>query len=136
MFPCVKSWQQRYLKRVLLTFFRNLLFMVRVRTIYLPFFLKGSIKLFVWKQPYVVIPWKCIPKKIKILKSIKRLTDSQMHRADKHSQDSSIIWPVWLNGWVFVYQLSGCGFESSSSKRVFEEFLFKIKMWSVCLQLY
>ena len=92
--------------------------------------------MFVWKQPYVVISWKCIPKKIKILKSIKRLTDSQMHRADKHSQDSSIIWPVWLNGWVFVYQLSGCGFESSSSKRVFEEFLFKIKMWSVCLQLY
>ena len=24
-------------------------------------------------------------------------------------------WPVWLNGWVFVYELSGCGFESSCS---------------------
>ena len=23
--------------------------------------------------------------------------------------------PVWLNGWVFVYELSGCGFESSCS---------------------
>ena len=23
--------------------------------------------------------------------------------------------PVWLNGWVLVYQLSGCGFESSYS---------------------
>ena len=23
--------------------------------------------------------------------------------------------PVWLNGWVFVYKLSGCGFESSCS---------------------
>ena len=22
---------------------------------------------------------------------------------------------VWLNGWVFVYELSGCGFESSGS---------------------
>ena len=22
------------------------------------------------------------------------------------------IWPVWLNGWVFVYELSGCEFES------------------------
>ena len=22
------------------------------------------------------------------------------------------IWPVWLNGWVFVYKLSGCGFKS------------------------
>ena len=21
-------------------------------------------------------------------------------------------WPVWLNGWVFLYKLSGCGFES------------------------
>ena len=26
-----------------------------------------------------------------------------------------VIWPVWLNGWVFVYKLSGCGFESSCS---------------------
>ena len=24
-------------------------------------------------------------------------------------------WPVWLNGWVFVHKLSGCGFESSCS---------------------
>ena len=23
--------------------------------------------------------------------------------------------PVWLNGWVFLYELSGCGFESSGS---------------------
>ena len=22
------------------------------------------------------------------------------------------VWPVWLNGWVFVYALSGCGLES------------------------
>ena len=42
-------------------------------------------------------------------------TFSQMHRTDKYSQHSSIIWPVWLNGWVFVYELSGCGFESSCS---------------------
>ena len=26
------------------------------------------------------------------------------------------IWPVWLNGWVFLYELSGCGFESSCSR--------------------
>ena len=38
-----------------------------------------------------------------------------MHRTDKHSQHSSIIWPVWLIGWVFVYELSGCEFESSCS---------------------
>ena len=24
-------------------------------------------------------------------------------------------WPVWLNGWVFVFELSGFGFESSCS---------------------
>ena len=40
------------------------------------------------------------------------ITYSQMHRTDKYWQHSSIIWPVWLNGWLFVYQLSGCGFES------------------------
>ena len=30
-------------------------------------------------------------------------------------QHSSIIWPVWLNGWVFVYKLSGCEFKSHCS---------------------
>ena len=34
---------------------------------------------------------------------------------DKYSQLSSIIWSVWPNGWVFVYELSGCGFKSSCS---------------------
>ena len=42
-------------------------------------------------------------------------TYSQMHRTDKYSQHSTIILPVWLNGRVFVYELSGCGFESSFS---------------------
>ena len=27
---------------------------------------------------------------------------TQMHCTNKHPQHSSIIWPVWLNGWVFV----------------------------------
>ena len=44
------------------------------------------------------------------------ITYSQIHRADKYSKHSSINWPVWLNGWVFVYEpvyeLIGCGFES------------------------
>ena len=35
-----------------------------------------------------------------------------MHHTDKYSQHSSIIWPVWWNGWVFVCELSGCGLES------------------------
>ena len=26
-------------------------------------------------------------------------------------------WPVWLNGWVFVYDLSSCGFESLCSHK-------------------
>ena len=57
---------------------------------------------------------------IKCRFTLKRVRDmiktySQMHRTDKYSQHSSIIWPVWLNGWVFVYELSGCGFESSCS---------------------
>ena len=40
------------------------------------------------------------------------ITYSQMHYLDKYSQHSSIIWPVWLNGWVFIFKLSGCGFKS------------------------
>ena len=43
-------------------------------------------------------------------------TFSQMHRTDKYSQRSSIICrPAWLNGWVFVYKLSGCVFNFSYS---------------------
>ena len=52
--------------------------------------------------------------------TLKRVRDmirtyTQLHRADKYSEHSSIIWPVWLNGWVFVYELSGCGFQSCCS---------------------
>ena len=39
-----------------------------------------------------------------------------MHNTNKYSQRSPIIWPVWLNGWVFVYELiTSCGFESALS---------------------
>ena len=38
-----------------------------------------------------------------------------MYCTDKFSQHSSIIWPFWLNGWVFIYEVSGCGFESRCS---------------------
>ena len=53
--------------------------------------------------------------------TLKRIHDmirtySQMHRTDKYSQRSSIFLPVWLNAWVFVYELSGCGFQSSCSQ--------------------
>ena len=40
---------------------------------------------------------------------------SQMDCTDKYSQDSSINWLVWPNGWVFLFELSGCGFESFCS---------------------
>ena len=33
------------------------------------------------------------------------ITYSWMHRTDKYSQQSSIIWSVWRNGWVFVYEI-------------------------------
>ena len=33
------------------------------------------------------------------------------YRTGKYSQCKSIIWPVLQNGWVFVYELSDCGFE-------------------------
>ena len=35
--------------------------------------------------------------------------------------------PIWLNGWVFVYELSGCGFESPCSRYLtcfFQDFYF------------
>ena len=41
-----------------------------------------------------------------------------MHRTDNYSHHSSIVKkdierPVWLSGSIFVYELSGCRFESS-----------------------
>ena len=52
--------------------------------------------------------------------TLKRVRDmtrtySQMHHADKYSEHSSIIWPVWPNGWVFIYHLSGSEFKSNCS---------------------
>ena len=38
-------------------------------------------------------------------------TYSQKHRTGKYSQHNSIILPDWLNGWVFLFELSGCGFQ-------------------------
>ena len=55
---------------------------------------------------------KCVPDMIK-------KTYRQMHCTNKYSQHSPIIWPVWLNGWVFVYELSGCGFVSPCSRLSF-----------------
>ena len=40
-------------------------------------------------------------------------TYSQMPRTPKYSEHSSIIWPVWPYGRVFVYESNGSGFESS-----------------------
>ena len=34
------------------------------------------------------------------------ITYNQLHRTDKYSQQSSIICPAWLCGWVFVYELT------------------------------
>ena len=40
-------------------------------------------------------------------------TQNLIKCTDKYSQHSSIIWPVCLNGWVFIYELSGCAFMSN-----------------------
>ena len=48
-----------------------------------------------------------------ILKRVRgmKIAYIQMHYSDKYSQRSSIIWPVWLNSWVLVYEPSGNEFE-------------------------
>ena len=44
------------------------------------------------------------------------VTYNQLHHTNKYSQHSSINLLVWQNGWVFVYELSGCGLESHCSQ--------------------
>ena len=61
---------------------------------------------------WLAVLWVLICTKYLSVRDITRRY-TQMHRTDKYSQHNSIIWLVWLNGWVFVYELSGCGFESS-----------------------
>ena len=48
------------------------------------------------------------------LKNVRDMTGtySQIHLTSRYKHHSSIIWPVWQNGWKFVYELSGCVFES------------------------
>ena len=58
------------------------------------------------------------------------ITYSQMHHTDKYSQHSSIIWPVSLNGWLFVYELIDCGFESRCT--CFEQEFLDTKATSEC----
>ena len=41
-----------------------------------------------------------------------RTTYSQMQFRNKFSQHSSIFFPIWLSGWIFVYDWKGCGFAS------------------------
>ena len=53
-------------------------------------------------------------------------TYSQMHHTDKYSWHSSIIWPVWSNGWVFDYELSGCGCGFKSHCSHLYNFMIKI----------
>ena len=55
-------------------------------------------------------------------------TYSQMHRTYKYSKFSLIIWSVWTNGWVFVYDVSGCGFESHCSHLGFIELFISVSM--------
>ena len=56
--------------------------------------------------------------------TLKRLRDmirtySQMHRTNKYSQHSSIIWSVSLNVWVFLYEMCGWRFAFSCSHLYF-----------------
>ena len=64
-----------------------------------------------WKFFYIQVSIEC-RFTLKLVRDM-TITCSQMHGTDNYSQHSSNILPVWLNGWVFVYKLSGCGFESS-----------------------
>ena len=61
------------------------------------------------------VPWHSGNYRVWIYYETRTSHCSQMHRADKYSKHSPTIWSVWLNGWVLIYELSRCGFESSCS---------------------
>ena len=41
------------------------------------------------------------------------ITYRVIHRTNDCPKRSSIIWLIWLNGWVFACRVSGCGFKSA-----------------------
>ena len=52
--------------------------------------------------------WKAsLISNVKNVAYLSMLNKLKINKINKHS---SIIWPIWLNGWEFVYELSGCGF--------------------------
>ena len=77
----------------------------------------GSSLVAVTENPDFAPAWSKEPLDTQEAKRVRDMTRtySQMHRTDKYSEHSSIIWPVSPNGRVFVYELSGSGFESSCS---------------------
>ena len=56
-----------------------------------------------------------VSESIHTLYTVQISTQSTARCTDKYSEHSSIIWPVLANGWVFVYELNGPGFQSSCS---------------------
>ena len=61
------------------------------------------------------INWMFLSCHVRSRREVWSLSDCSWTRTHNHLTKQSIIWPVWLNGWVFVYELSSCGFESSCS---------------------
>ena len=64
------------------------------------------------------VPWHSGNYRVWIHSETRKWHDKNIQsnaRTDKCSEHSSIIWPVWSNGWVFVYELSGSEFESGCS---------------------
>ena len=57
---------------------------------------------------YVIVEFKFT---LKVVRDMIRIY-SQMYHTDKYSHHSSINWPVWLNAWVFAYELSACVLKS------------------------
>ena len=54
-----------------------------------------------------------------------------LHCADKYPQHSSVIWPVWLNDWVFAEEQGGCGFNSRCIHLKICDFLvFTMPQWA------
>ena len=69
----------------------------------------------------------CLKSKKTIINDIqnKKVTTSRLEPTTcKPAKEHSIISPLLLNGWVFVYKLSGCGFESCCSLLIFRYCVF------------
>ena len=100
--------EQRYVSKSKIKFLKYMIFWNWL--LYMLWTIKVWSRSHFWKTDYEgriqnPIEYKYLPSQVTAM--VFKLNNHLVHK-----QTLNHLVPVWLNGWVFIYELSGCGFES------------------------